>query len=373
MIRYIALIMLTLLIPMFVGAENLSWNFTPTSVEVNNLNTASFDPVEPWSQPDLTQLTITNQSTLESYALDLKMGVYWNDRKLVEANYQTKPGVQLLPGAQFHLGNRDLITNIDNVYFQKKPEEPELSVDSAINSNSTLKSAVLAGFFPDGDLQLRVWVRQSPVPDDPWQEPGTDYQAFTIMIRNAGVINLLSPGEPIGQNPPILSNAPLSFLWNSVFTGFNPQTLTIREYPPTFPPQSGNIANTGSLFFQKPDCFSGFADFLPFIPGNYYAWQVSTPLTNEYSNPNSTTTSTFALKSNWFVFRYANEPEDGSSVAEFQARLNNLQNNDLRNIQVEGYVPVGVVVIDGITYSGNEALKLIDSLIGQDIKVLLKD
>ena len=254
------------------------------------------------------------------------------------------------------------------MYFELQPGETGISVESVVNANSTLKSAVYAGYFPDGDLILKVSLKEKN--SNLWQYSG---QVFIMKIRNAGVINLLSPGVAIGQNPPEVSDSPLSFLWNSLSTGFNFEAITIREFPPSNPPNTNTVANTGSLFYQNESCYSGFSDYLPFNPANYYAWQVSTSLATEYTVSATNSSNPKALKSNWFVFRYANEATGGSSIAEFQARLNNLNNNSLRNIQVEGYIPVGVIIFDGKTYTGKEALDLIDTLIGQDIEVLLKD
>jgi hypothetical protein len=121
---------------------------------------------------------------------------------------------------------------------------------------------------------------------------------------------------------------------------------------------------------------SGFADFLAFNPGNYYAWQVSTDLfsefnpINHYKNPSTPT----SLASNWFVFRFVNEAQNNSqNAADMQAQLNMLNNLTLRNLISQGYNPVGTVIYEGRTYTGQDALDLLSGLVGKELQVQLKD
>lgn len=363
-----------LLIPLLGFAQNLVWSFSPTSMEVNTMNTASFDPYDPVAQPQLSVLTIVNNDPTPA-RVDMKVGVYWNNNFLVDTYYETRPGAYITQ-SPITLSNRDLITNFGNFYFQAKGEGT-ISVSGVIDANPLLKKAVMAGFFPDGNLQIRVWLR--PWEEGEWNLPSTagGYREFTIKIRNAGMINLISPGVAIGQNPPLVDVLPTSFLWTSLSTGINPNKLTIREFGPNSIPNQNNVTNTGSLFYQTPQGMadeSGFAQFLPFVPGNYYAWQVSTALSTEYEpyDPDRIRQNPHGLESNWFVFRFSDNA-DQQAISEFQARLNSLDNSQLLNLYGLGYKPVGEVIYEGNTYTGQDALDLIDSLKGQDIRVELKD
>lgn len=373
--KYQSVFLLMLMLPVLGMAQNLVWNFFPASADVNTMNTASFDPFDPAAQPQLSVLSITNNNPTP-VRLDMKVGVYWNNNFLVEAYYETKPGLAVNANETITLSNRDLITNIGNYYFQSKGEET-ISVSGVIDANPLLKKAVLAGYFPDGNLQIRIWLRLWE--ETPWNLPSTagNYKEFTIRIRNAGSINLVSPGAPVGKNPPIAGGLPLSFLWSSLSTGMNPNKLMIREYCPGNPPQLNNVANTGTIFYQTPQGMandSGFSEFLPFVPGNYYAWQVSTSLSTEFEtyDPDRIRQNPHGLKSDWFVFRFSDNA-DQFSAPEFQAHLNNLKNATLLSLYTLGYTPVGEIIYEGRTYSGQDALDLIDSLIGQDIQVELKD
>jgi len=116
---------------------------------------------------------------------------------------------------------------------------------------------------------------------------------------------------------------------------------------------------------------SGFSSYLPFANGNYYAWKVQTALSNEYNNDSGSSSST--QSSDWYVFKYVTQTDNASSINEFQARLNMLNNPFLLNLYMQGYQPVGVIVYEDRTYSGQDAFDLIESLLGQDILVEMKD
>lgn len=377
--KYIPLLVLILLLPGLAFTQTLpSCSFNPSMVEVNSLNASSFDPFVPDTQPILTWLSVVNNG-VEADSLEMKVQIYWNDNYLIGSVYQTISLVQ--PGLPIMLSNRDLITNQSSAYFVKKPGSPDISIDAAINANSVFGDAVLAGYFPDGDLQIKVKVR--PYSEDIWQAetPEADAEVFTIRIRNAGVITLLAPGVPLGQTPPSLHGLPLSFLWNSLETGLpsNGGIISIREFPPFNQPRLDNVETTGSLFYQTPtgtQVQPGFADYLPFSEGNYYAWRITKNLANEYNQslrnaPSGAVNS--SLSSDWFVFKYTSESEAQTTISEFQAHLNRLNNNTLLSLYSQGYMPLGVIHYEGRIISGQEALDLIDTLFGHDIDVIVKD
>ncbi len=376
--KYIPLLLLILMLPGLALAQTSPvCFFTPSMVEVNSLNATSFDPFVPDTQPILTQLKITNGP--EAAKIDLKVQIYWNNNYLIGSVYETL--VEQQPGSDIFLSNRDLITNQSSSYFVKKPGSPDISIDAAINANSVFGDAMLAGYFPDGDLQIKVKVRSYST--DTWlaESPESDAEVFTIRIRDAGFITLLSPGVPLGDTPPALNGLPLSFMWNSPETGMpgNASIITIKEFPPFNPPRRDNVETTGSLFYQTPEGTqgqTGFAEYLPFVEGNYYAWKITRLLANEYNQslrnaPSAAVNS--SLSSDWYVFKYASESEAQTTISEFQAHLNRLNDNTLLSLYSQGYTPLGVIHYEGRVISGQEALDLIDSLFGHDIDVIIKD
>jgi len=366
--RLIFIFIIALMLPILAAARaDFDVTFSPEKISVNSFSSASFDPFAPELQPRLTTLTIRNTGTA-LVKIDLKLVLEWNNILLVETIFSSKDKQEFWP-----LTNRDLITNKASTFFDIKPGSEGITVQQAIEKSPTLKSAVLAGYFPDGELKFKVWVREYS--ETEFDNNNAVYDDFTIIIRNAGNITLLSPGVPIGKTPPLVSGFPLSFLWNSQLTDFNKYKLIIKEFPPGNPPALNTVDRTGAVFYETPDGENeniGFANFLPFTGGNFYAWKVTTALATEY-NPKKQNNGNNILSSNWYVFQFVDEESASTSISEFQTHLNMLQNDTLLNLYTEGYVPTGIVIIEDRAYSGQDAIKLIDALLDQDISVELKD
>ncbi len=362
-----------ILLPVMGFAQGFTANFIPSQITVNTMSITSFDPDDPASQPLLSTLTV-NYPGSPKPRLDIKVRVVWNDIKLAEADFESSIAVNPEIMYPVIFSSRQLISNEGHPDFLQKPGSADISVSDIIES-STFGDAVLGGYFPDGNLEIRIWVREYSSAS--WTEPETSLgdDRFIIQIRNAGSINLLSPGVAIGQNPPTVSGAPLSFLWNALNTGFNDFELTIREYPQSQIPNVNNVESTGYLLYQTPagsGVNSGFADYLAYSPGKYYAWRVKTKLYTEFNPGRARATSPY-LTSDWYVFQYVDESNVRSGVSELQAMLNMLNNNELRNVYNSGYNTVGTIIFEGRTYSGQDALDLVESLMGKEIQVRLQD
>ncbi len=163
--RFIFILVIALLLPtLAVAREGFEVAFSHKFIKVNSFNSASFDPFKPKLQPILTYLRITNTGTVPKN-IDLKLVLEWNNILLVETIFSSKN-----PQNSWKLTNRDLITNDASTYFDYKQGYSKITVKDAIENSSTLKSAVLAGYFPDGDLKFKVWVREfstAPWTNDP--------------------------------------------------------------------------------------------------------------------------------------------------------------------------------------------------------------
>lgn len=369
-------LILLVLIPLMGFAQSFNTSFVPQSIKVNSMSITSFDPDDPDSQPLLSTLTV-NYAGNESPKprMDIKVRVVWNNIMLAEADFQSRSTVD--PDIMYPVvfTSRQLISNEGHPDFAKKPGSADISVDNILDS-PTFGDAVLSGYFPDGNLEIRIWVREYANMSWTVPESSTGDARFIIMVRNAGNITLLSPGVAIGQNPPQVSGAPLSFLWNALDTSFNNYELTIREYPQSHNPTINNVESTGTEIYRTAEgqsAMSGFSDYLALSPGKYYAWRVKTKVYTEF-NPNLRQKATSPyLSSNWFVFQYTDQNDAASGVSELQAMLNLLNNNDLRNLLNTGYNTVGTVLYEGRTYSGQDAVDLVESLLGKDIQVRLQD
>ncbi|MDD2424331.1 MAG: hypothetical protein PHG34_08995 [Candidatus Cloacimonetes bacterium] len=349
--------------------------FDSTVLNLNKLNTFTFDPVNPQDQPILTNLTITNLGAPQK--VKLQMELKWNSKALVkpgEAVFVTAH--PLATNGTIRLSNRDLVNEHGGTDLVPADGGTiNINLIDIIENFPTLESAVLSGYFPDGELLLEVSVKgESSVS---WEDTGS----FRIRIRNAGAIYPLSPGKAIGQVPPIVKDIPVSFLWNAINTGFNKQQIVIKEFPPNNPPSYSSVAQPGVEIYNSANhpgeeyVTSGFADYIPFSNNNYYAWQVSTPITDQTNIPvpGRASAKDNSLTSEWFVFRYMADDLDAMSPDEVQALLNVLGNINLTNILNMGFTPTGEVFLDGRQYTGQDAVDILSSLAGKDIQVQLKD
>lgn len=362
------ILLLIAALPLLGQAGAMTASFNPSTVQVNSFNTASFDPTSPESQPVLTTLTIQN-NTSESYIFRMKLTVKWNESTLTTAEFRSKEAIPA-NGIFYPLTNRDLITTSASTHFDEIGVGG-ITLQDVIENSSVLRRAVLAGFFPDGTVRLEVQVR----PDDTSSVYGNP-AVFSIIVRNAGTISLVSPGVPLGEQAPIISTNPMSFFWNAINTEFNQYYLNILEFPPNVVPTVNNVEAMGQHFWPlNPTPVTGgvYSEYIPFVPGNYYAWQISTTLYTE-TNPYTRERDQSSLKSNWYVFRFA--PQDQApaiTINELQAALSSLGNPAIEAIFSGGFAPIGVIQSDGQSMSGEEAINLIRSLVGRNVVIDIRN
>jgi hypothetical protein len=349
-------------------AQPISLSCSPQSIFVNTLNTGSFDPVNPMNQPQLTTVTISN-TTAQPFKYQVGIVIKWNETQLVNVTYKSKN--LLHPGIPVSYSNRDLITNSASNQFEAP--DGDISITQIMNSSDILRSALQAGYFPDGQLRFIMTAIPIEVPSMPNPTPATT--AFTVIVKNIKSIFLTYPGKPLGQNPTDVNMNPSTFLWNAINTDQNQYKLTIKEFLPNHAPTSNNVETGGRRVFSNVLSGNMFSEFLPFQNRHYYAWQVSTGLYDESAPFNGTAgQQTQELKSDWFVFRYvANQGGESAANQQMAALINQLNDPQIQYLLSLGYNITGVVVYEGRVYSGQEALELIQSLIGKDITVEIKD
>ena len=251
-------------------AQGFTVNFTPKSLKVNKLDAVAIDPINPDNQPLLATLTVSNSSSVPTKS-EFQVQVKWNSTWLVKEGEAMLITVDpIAQNAPLIISNRDLLTNVGGTYLDS---DMDIDILDAAEANPLLKEALLAGYFPDGTLEFHVSVRA--LGSNTWD----DSDVFKLSIRNAGAIYLSSPGKNINQVPPIVTGLPQSFIWNAVATGFNDQYLVIKEFSPSDMPSSNTVETRGAVVYRSTTGVqSGFADYIPFNHGCFYAWQVYMPL-----------------------------------------------------------------------------------------------
>lgn len=341
-------IFISIFVTSLFAQNDVSVQFMPEQIQVNVLSTSSFDPVNPYSQPVIATLQVKNNSS-DSIKVDLLVKLFWGNTEIASAQLQTKSSY--LAGQSRIYTNRDLLISSENEVFTSTANN--MSLDEILRID-VLKNALFAGYFPDGVLRIQVQAR--PATTTPWQTTAN----FSITIVNTSAIYLVYPGKPIGQTPPLVNVKPVTLLWNSMATGFNQYRLLIKEFPPNQAPTASNINSSGAEFYNQVQDGSIFSSYLPFKDAYYYAWRVSTTIVNESgSNP---------LHSTWLVFKFVSDTDPETSL-EMTAILNMLNNPLIQNLFSGGFSPTGNIIYEGRVYSGEEAMQLLQTLIGKELQI----
>lgn len=366
------------IVPLAAVRGDYSVSFTPRQIWVNQFNTTSFDPMQPNNQPLITALRISN-NTANSTPINMKVEIKWNSTGIIDATYISK--INIPANGDFPtLSNRDLITTEASDYFMKTGGG-DVDFDAIINSNPVLRDAVLSGYFPDGNLSIKISVLG---PNQPLNWSNADTDMFTITVRNTGVINLVSPGSRIGITPDLVTMKPVSFVWNAIGTGFNRTWITIREFAPNFPPNAGSVATTGTLFYEEevPGGMNNFAGFLPFNENHFYAWQITTDNFNEslpnLSGPSSRSTRQGTVSSVWHVFKYVSDASATQNANLIQVIMSQMGLLPIDNTFNAGFLPTGTVIFNNRAYTGQDAIDLVESVLelirqGETVQVRVRD
>jgi len=350
---------------LFAQSPEISINCTPSQIFVNSLNTSTFDPVNPQNQPILTTIRIENL-TAQPYLYELNVAIKWNSTEIINVTLHSKS--QLHPNIPAVFYNSDIITQNASNYFSAP--EGDISITSIMEASPVLRNALQSGFFPDGTITFAFTA--TPIPSR-----SSSTATFSIRIKNINAIFLTYPGKACGQTPSEISMRPVTFLWNTVNTNANQFRLVVKEFVPTSLPNPNSVETGGNIVYDGLLDQSMFAEFLPFQDRHYYAWQVSTTLFNE-SNPHiesrDGSTQSSALKSEWFVFKYVADQNASSDASEqMQAILNALSDPAIQNLLAQGFELTGVVIYEGQVYTGQDAIDLINSLLGKNLEIEIKE
>jgi len=367
--RIMILVLLSVLCSWLLAQSEINISCSPSQIFVNSLNTGSFDPINPQNQPILTTVTITN-STQYSYYYTVGVGIKWNDIDIV-SNVTFASKVTLQPGQPVVITNRDLITQGASDYFHAPNNS--INITDIMDSDPVLRDALQSGSFPDGTLTFNLTVTPLPSVNSPSIQGLAASASYSVRIKNINSIFLTYPGKPCGQNPSEVSMRPVTFLWNTVNTNANEYRLVVKEFLPGNAPNPGSVETSGNVVHDEVLAQSIFSDFLPFQDQHYYAWQISTNIYNENvpkvlsrdgSQPNS------VLKSEWFVFKYVADQSTTNGVGQqMMAILNTLNDPSIQALLAQGYELTGVVIFEGQVYTGQEAIDLINSLLGKDLEI----
>ncbi len=349
-----------------LDGNSITLSLTQHNGFFNYMNASNFDPENPNNQPQLFIGKVQNNTSSPiDYKLYMKMT--WNSSRLFET---WLPAINPISTIPLTIPNQTLLNSVGSTLFGEP--SPALSLSDILDSNPDLKDAILhTGRFPDGIYHFYVQA-QSTNSGPSNQTPYSNLLDINFEIRNANAIYLQRPGVQLGGMVPSISNLPLTFAWNSNLAGllqdgFGKFTLTIREFNQVEDLQLDTVEN-GQLFTVIPDIDgSMYSNYISLQNGKYYAWQISTPLSNpDTSNPSSAP----LLKSPWYVFKFVNEGSSQGSTSEDELViiLTNLNNSGISGLLNNGFQPTGTVWMGEKLYSGSSALQQLQSISGKTIK-----
>jgi hypothetical protein len=232
----------------------LQWIYPVETVYVSD-----FTPTSGGQNPDFLSVTLV-EGTGRDQQITLELGISME---------QPNPGLLfrgttdpfVLRGVR-RITNRELARSGTDVSFQSY----EVGADN--------EAILQTGTLPSGTYLFRAVVRSA-------QGIELDQDEVRLTLGNPTRVELLSPGRPVGESPPLLSTPSPRFLWSADGSisgaGFASYTLRVARADGA---SSGEEAMQGfaawqTVISQTSAMYPGSAQALPLEPGGTYAWQVT--------------------------------------------------------------------------------------------------
>lgn len=345
--KKVLLLFLSILVTLTLfGNSNYTMELTCTQPTLNILKANYFDPSLPYSQPILFNLAISNppknsQDSNTKLNYELKVVFYWNGNLLTETSLEPI-GVARSYGQQIRVTNRQVVTNIDNNYFEVIGD---FSFDDIMDGNAQLKSFILdTGRFPDGEYRVALEL----IPEGNYI--GTS-NSVSFTVRGIHNVRLVSPGVPAGFSEIPNQCKPIIYNWSS--PGFNNKyVIEIKEYDEAYELDPSNIEFTGRVVVEEDvQNRSVYVSDYNYQTNMYYAWRAKVKYIGE-ETLNLGVTHNQYIASSYNVFRFSAEPTtDITNIfqEDFENTLLNLNIPEITALLQQGYLPK-----DGIHFNGKE-------------------
>jgi len=329
----------------------------------NSIRASAIDVDNPNNQPIIFRMNINRTGSdivTEAY---MHFSLTWNGNAIITNSRSefTESSLQYLnQNVTLNLSNRDLIRNAGSQYL--KAAVPSLSLSDFLNNRHFKTSIMNTGLFPDGVYSFTMQIKT-----DNGQSLSGEPSVFNMTVSNVYNISLISPGSIAGSSIPEVSGQPLVFLWNSnIINSNNPYTLTIREYTHESSINISNLEGSGRLFYSSSHALMSplFNESLPFINGNYYAWNISMPVVTDQTEFGINS----RFSSSWNIFKFVvatgDAPNPYQNISTF---LNNLQHPLVNQLLQQGVVPTGNFYHNGNSVSYPQALNILQQLLNSEI------
>lgn len=318
MVRKIVLVVIFAILAFSLVAESLNLEITPSTMVYNYFYPAYLDPGNPDMQPVLFVLNAYNTENYDITDYQVQLSLQWREHQLVDdLIVEPKPGTPyaIIPaGESISITSQQLIVSEEAQFFSAVNG---IDFDDIMDNSGEFQDLVLQlGYFPDGDYVFTVQMINAA--GAIISNPAT----FTFTIIAPTAITLISPGNPLGLGPAIISDSYPYFVWFSNMTDFTFVLYELQggeENDEEIEQQSEVIYETdisGNLVYSYPST-------APFLEENQlYAWQIravtTSPLTDEGN----------LITSNIYLFSISSDQEVNQN--------NQILINFLQQLQIEG-------------------------------------
>lgn len=327
----------------------------------NSIRASAIDVDSPNNQPIIFRLRVNKVNNAEISNAFIHFSLHWNGNVIITNSVSEfrEQSIDLLNNnVVLNLSNRDLIRSSGSQYLYAA--NPSLSLSDFLNNRHFKTSILNTGLFPDGVYTFTMQIKNAD------NIAISNESVFNMTVSNVYNISLIGPGSLLGSEIQEISGQPLNYLWNSnLINQNNPFTITIREYPNISSININNPESSGRLFHTATNLFSPlYNENLPYINGNYYAWNISMPIINDRTEFGINT----FFSSSWYVFKYVTTTsETGNAFQNLSNLLNTIPHPIISQIISQGLQPTGNFSYNGATITYPQALNLLQQLIQSNI------
>jgi hypothetical protein len=331
----------------------LQWLFP-----VESLFASDFVPQRADGQPDLLAVTLINGGD-GAQALQLEFTIRMETPQAALV-FEGTTDVFMLTGPQRRITNRDLTATGRDVSITSYMVSPEFE--------DLTRRIGRTGRLPAGTYLFSVIVRTP-------QGVELDRADVRVQVTNPTRVDLLTPGRPIGEPPPLLLNPTPRFLWSmdaqargeSSAAGLQQFRLrVVRADGATTPEEAMQGFPAWETFTSGTSAlYPGSAVALRLEPGGTYAWQVTREV--------RTSTGTERVESPIYWFRIggpgSRTTAAGADDAVAHRIMRLLEHLGLAD-ELSGFRPIGPAIVDGRTVSLESLDELIAAIADGEIPLL---
>jgi hypothetical protein len=345
------LLIILLLSTTIIFANNLNLSLTGIG-NFNEFYASYLDPDNIANQPILFTGNIQNR-TAQNFKFYLTLEILWNNQHLLdESDGKINSIIPINANQVWTFTNQDVINNIASGYFNAN-----INIDNIKNKIKDFEDVLMeTGKFPDGKyiFRFRAYDLNNNLISN------TEEYSFTII--NYSAITLIQPGLQLGRGIlEIPDNDPI-FIWNS-----NAREYIFKLYHLQSENNSPDQLNSTRPIFETTISQNSFRypTSAPTLENNQiYAWKI------EIENQDGTNSNN-TLTSNYFVFKLNTSSSQNGQYNQIVVFLQNLGINSeqLKNLVRNGYLPTGLISINGKTITQEEWNDILNKIISGQIKI----